>query len=427
MSRFALLDIFLAFWLLCAAHCLVADRDWARLKLARSLETSPPARPVGVRSGARPALETLAGRRRGVLRARLRDEVERRVRHGRAVGADVGMGQRDAARGRRPLVRGQVAHRRPAPGLLLVLRGGVGRLRRQLDGLPHPRSEVRGRVRPAPRPTIAGWGSVNDFGGHPHGPIEGALHDLDILWNYHQAVYAFHTGTYIKEATHPFQSNPGGWLLINRPLGIDAVSGGPSAGRRVSGRRGLRPAGARDRDAGPVVGRRARPDRRAGVLGVAQGLAVRAAHRRRAHGVAAVVPVRPATDLLLLRGRDHPVHRDRGDAGARQDHRPRRRQPTTDGWSACSSPVPSCSWSPRTSPTSTPSSATGCSATRSGTSGCGSPTGSDPRPRACLSPVPRGSRYDVSDIARRGQTDANASITMTSDCLVWVGQALSVS
>lgn len=29
MSRFALLDIFLAFWLLCAAHCVVADRDWA--------------------------------------------------------------------------------------------------------------------------------------------------------------------------------------------------------------------------------------------------------------------------------------------------------------------------------------------------------------------------------------------------------------
>ncbi|MEP6666375.1 MAG: phospholipid carrier-dependent glycosyltransferase, partial [Nocardioidaceae bacterium] len=41
MSRFALLDILLAFWLLCAAHCLVADRDWARLKLARTYERSP--------------------------------------------------------------------------------------------------------------------------------------------------------------------------------------------------------------------------------------------------------------------------------------------------------------------------------------------------------------------------------------------------
>jgi hypothetical protein len=71
------------------------------------------------------------------------------------------------------------------------------------------------------------WSSVDDFGGHPHGPVEGALHDLDILWNYHKSVYGFHTGDYINHATHPFQSNPGGWLLINRPLGIAALSGGP--------------------------------------------------------------------------------------------------------------------------------------------------------------------------------------------------------
>ena len=71
------------------------------------------------------------------------------------------------------------------------------------------------------------WSSINDFGGHPHGWLQGALHDLDILWNYHKAVYAFHTGAYIDAATHPFQSNPGGWLLLNRPIGFAAVSGGP--------------------------------------------------------------------------------------------------------------------------------------------------------------------------------------------------------
>src|SRR4029079_2120237 len=41
MSRIALLDGFLAFWLLCAVHCLVADRDWARAKLAQRYETTP--------------------------------------------------------------------------------------------------------------------------------------------------------------------------------------------------------------------------------------------------------------------------------------------------------------------------------------------------------------------------------------------------
>ena len=34
LSRLALLDIFLAFFLLCAVHCLVADRDWLRRRLA---------------------------------------------------------------------------------------------------------------------------------------------------------------------------------------------------------------------------------------------------------------------------------------------------------------------------------------------------------------------------------------------------------
>ena len=35
LSRLALLDIFLAFFMLCAVACLVADRDWYRAKLAR--------------------------------------------------------------------------------------------------------------------------------------------------------------------------------------------------------------------------------------------------------------------------------------------------------------------------------------------------------------------------------------------------------
>ena len=83
----------------------------------------------------------------------------------------------------------------------------------------------RSSRRRSPNPTAQGetlWTSVDD---DPHGPIEGVLHDLNILWNYHQEVYAFHTGDYIKDADHPFESHPGGWLVLNRPLGIDATSG----------------------------------------------------------------------------------------------------------------------------------------------------------------------------------------------------------
>src|SRR4051795_1720768 len=39
LSRLALLDIFLAFFLLCAVACLVADRDWGRMRMARLLPT----------------------------------------------------------------------------------------------------------------------------------------------------------------------------------------------------------------------------------------------------------------------------------------------------------------------------------------------------------------------------------------------------
>ncbi len=38
LSRLALLDIFLAFFLLCAVHCLVADRDWLRRRLAATAD-----------------------------------------------------------------------------------------------------------------------------------------------------------------------------------------------------------------------------------------------------------------------------------------------------------------------------------------------------------------------------------------------------
>jgi len=236
MSRFALLDIFLAFWLLCGAHCLVADRDWARLKLAKRFETSPPAGSRGF----------------GPVRALLWRpwRVAAGVCFGLACGtkwsgafvmAGLGLlmwawdsGMRRALGVRWSVLKSFVADELPAvftfAGVALVVyvvswMGFLTHAQKFEDTFGQATS------------TEAVWSSVNDFGGHPQGPIEGALHDLDILWNFHKDVYNFHTSTYIQEATHPFQSNPGGWLLINRPLGIDARSGGPDqvAGCPVGG------------------------------------------------------------------------------------------------------------------------------------------------------------------------------------------------
>ncbi|MGI8701475.1 MAG: dolichyl-phosphate-mannose--protein mannosyltransferase [Nocardioidaceae bacterium] len=228
MSRFALLDIFLAFWLLCAAHCLVADRDWARLRLARRFEVSP----LGPRSRFGPV--------RGFLLRPWR--IGAGVCFGLACGTkwsgafvfaamcllvwawDSGM--RRAVGVRWAPMKSLVVDEIPALFSLVAV-ALVVYVVSWMGFLTHAQ-KFEDAFGAAANGNPA-WSSVDDFGGHPKGVVEGAVHDLDILWNYHKAVYDFHTGTYIREAHHPFQSNPGGWPLLNRPLGIDAVSGGSDA------------------------------------------------------------------------------------------------------------------------------------------------------------------------------------------------------
>jgi dolichyl-phosphate-mannose--protein O-mannosyl transferase len=44
------------------------------------------------------------------------------------------------------------------------------------------------------------------------------------LWHYHHDLYVFHTH-FLNGATHTYQSLPRGWLLLNRPVGVDAQTG----------------------------------------------------------------------------------------------------------------------------------------------------------------------------------------------------------
>ncbi len=44
---------------------------------------------------------------------------------------------------------------------------------------------------------------------------------LDSLWHYQRDVYMFHTH-FLNDATHTYASKPSGWLLLNRPVGVDA-------------------------------------------------------------------------------------------------------------------------------------------------------------------------------------------------------------
>ena len=222
MSRFALLDIFLAFWLLCAAHCVVADRDWARLKLARRYETSPRSAAGGF----------------GPVRSLLLRPW--RIAAGACFGLAIGTKWSGlfVLAGFGLLMFAWDCGLRRAIGVRLAPLKSV-----LVDGLPALVSVVgvafvvyvvswmgflthaekfEAEFGHAVDANDWTWSSVND---KPDGPVESAVHDLNILWNFHKEVFEFHTGDYIKEATHPFQSDPAGWLVINRPLGISAVSG----------------------------------------------------------------------------------------------------------------------------------------------------------------------------------------------------------
>ena len=47
---------------------------------------------------------------------------------------------------------------------------------------------------------------------------------LAALWDYHVQMYNFHTGDYMMHQTHAYSAHPAGWLIMQRPIGIDAVN-----------------------------------------------------------------------------------------------------------------------------------------------------------------------------------------------------------
>ena len=222
MSRIALLDIFLAFWLLCATHCLVADRDWARAKLARRFERSPRYTRLDF------------GPIRGFIFRPWR--ISAAVCFGLAAGTKwttvyvfagfmLLMWAWDSGMRRSIGVRWSPAKSLVAdmfPAVFTVLLVSVATYILSWMGfLLHAQQFEDAFGHDEGQDNVV-WSSIDD---HPTTWVGHVRHDLNILWNYNIEVYKFHTGDFINEATHPFQSNPGGWLVINRPLGIASASG----------------------------------------------------------------------------------------------------------------------------------------------------------------------------------------------------------
>lgn len=218
MSRLALLDVFLGFWLVCGTACLVADRDWGRARLARRHPAQPvrgfgPVRGLLLRPwriGAGTCFGLACGTKwSGVyvlavfaVLAWLWD-----INARRAIGV------------RMAWLRSALVDGIPAFFSLIVV-ALAAYLATWTSWLIHYKVFV---TRFGTGNYGAPWGS---YAAHPAtGLVSNVVDAFKALWHFHVMVYDFHTGSYLAHSTHPYQSNPIGWLLMNRPVGIDAQTG----------------------------------------------------------------------------------------------------------------------------------------------------------------------------------------------------------
>jgi dolichyl-phosphate-mannose-protein mannosyltransferase len=220
LSRLALLDIFLAFFLLCAVSCLVADRDWGRLRMARLL---PPEYQAGLREWG-PVRGLLwrpwrlgAGVFLGLACATKWNAIFPLAAFGLLVwmwdaGARRSIGVRHAR------LRSLVVDALPAFGYLVVV-ALVVYLLSWTGWLLHANVYEKALSRTQYGPY---WGSYIEHDAKGFFPELGQ--SLRSLWHYHQAVYNFHTHG-LDGAKHAYQSKPQGWLILNRPVGVQADTG----------------------------------------------------------------------------------------------------------------------------------------------------------------------------------------------------------
>jgi len=237
LSRTALLDIFVAFFLLLAVHCHVADRDWYRARLAR-LTAGDGGR---VTSGSGPVRGLLwrpwlvaAGVSWGLACGTKWEAVYPLAAFGLltyawSAGARRSFGVRGA------LARSTVVDGVPAflsvVGVALVVYTATWtgwlvhahQYEKDLSSTQYTQYSGQGHCKDteyiSDNPnTKARWPTATEPDASGLGEV---VQSLRSLWYYHQDVYTFHTH-FLNCSTHTYASMPSGWLLLNRPVGVDA-------------------------------------------------------------------------------------------------------------------------------------------------------------------------------------------------------------
>ncbi|MFD2348771.1 phospholipid carrier-dependent glycosyltransferase [Nonomuraea ferruginea] len=234
LSRTALLDIFLMFWVLVGFACLVVDRDKARERLVDWWESAAVST-TGPRLGLRPwriASRPLPGRgvRGQVVGGLLPDRV-------RGPRLRVGHGGARRAIGLREPYRGAFSHDLPCGGGR-VRRRARARVRAVVDRLVRHRQPAGGR----------GWDQATSSG-----PLFFVVDSARSWLKYHFQVLGYHSGL---DLHHPYMSEPWTWPVLFRPVSFHYPTGLPPSacgGRRLLAGRD------RGRHPRPLVRGRARP------------------------------------------------------------------------------------------------------------------------------------------------------------------------
>jgi dolichyl-phosphate-mannose-protein mannosyltransferase len=235
LSRLALLDIFLAFFMLCAVTCLVIDRDWYRERMGRLVpdQVDDPDAWGPVRGLLfRPWL--LAS---GVCWGLAVGTKWTAVYPLAAFGVMVWLWSGGARRSfgvRWPVAKAALVDGVPAfvhlvlVGLVVYTATWTGWLlhadeyERSLSSTQYTQFVTEQPCKDGSENNVdnsgARWPTAKEGDSHGFGEVVQSLRSLAY---YHRDVYRFHTH-YLNCSEHTYASKPSGWLLINRPVGVAA-------------------------------------------------------------------------------------------------------------------------------------------------------------------------------------------------------------